>query len=248
MIATIIIVSIAFGWLGFETKWLTVRLPIGGKPVNKTLNAESSKDRTAGFEPENVGLIPTSATKADTPYYWKSPEDKQTHLNLCVGCRLKCQEHKTERWCGWKLPAKSIKAFNSTLNLNEGCNIWRAKFLKQVAREVKRKTTVSSGLSPLPAFIKTVRIGSHQEWIETTPKHGYHRIVEEYTTHYNDCLVPKSWLKKHEHDTLPEPTIEISADGKNLSVNGNYKVGVIKEFVKANRSEAVKSRRSVVKI
>jgi len=32
-----------------------------------------------------------------------------------------------------------------------------------------------------------------------------------------------------------EPTIDISCNGKSLSVNGEYKRGMIKEFVKANR-------------
>ena len=37
MIATIIILAVAFTWLGFETQWLSIRLPVGKQPVNKTL-------------------------------------------------------------------------------------------------------------------------------------------------------------------------------------------------------------------
>mgnify|MGYP001564389877 FL=1 len=45
-------------------------------------------------------------------------------------------------------------------------------------------------------------------------------------------LCGKAWLKKHYKDVVPEPTIEIIIDGKTLSVNGDYKKGVIKDFMK----------------
>lgn len=221
MVTTIIIIGVALAWLAWESDWFTIRLPYG-----KALQSNSSGIKMKG---NNISLPAT-----DSPYYWRTPEDKEKHLRLCVGCRLKCQEHKTERWAGWTLPARTIKAFNSTLNLNEGCNIWRAMFLKQVANANKpRKVSFTPCQLPLDAFIKTVRIGSHNEWIATDDKgHGYHRIVEEYTTHYNDCLIGKGWLKEHEHDKYPEPTIELTVDGgQALSLNGNYNKGKIKTFM-----------------
>ncbi len=84
--------------------------------------------------------------------------------------------------------------------------------------------------------IEQVRTGSHQEFIATDDKgHGYHNTVTDFETVYHDCLVSKAWLKKHEHDEYPEATIDISIDGKTLSVNGDYKHGMIKDFIKANR-------------
>jgi len=85
--------------------------------------------------------------------------------------------------------------------------------------------------------IEQVRTGSHTEFIATDDKgHGYHNTVTDYETVYHDCLVPKEWLKAHEHDLDGyEPTIELIANGKTLSVNGNYKHGVIKDFVKVNK-------------
>jgi hypothetical protein len=82
--------------------------------------------------------------------------------------------------------------------------------------------------------IERVRVGSHQEFVPTDDKgHGYHQIVEEYTTHYDDCLVSKEWLQEHEHSLDGwEPTIEITLDDKTLSVNGNYRKGMIKDWVK----------------
>ncbi len=73
-----------------------------------------------------------------------------------------------------------------------------------------------------------------QEFIATDDKgHGYHSIVTDYKTVYHDCLVSKDWLKAHEHDLDNyEPTIEITVDGQSpFSVNGNYKQGVIKDFM-----------------
>ena len=95
-------------------------------------------------------------------------------------------------------------------------------------------------------LIEHVRVGSHHEYmkwnqdtneldIRTRPKKGYsHRVVEDYKTFYHDCLVSKEWLREHEH-TIPEPVIEIKVSGKTLSVNGNYKPGIIKEFVRSNK-------------
>ncbi len=85
--------------------------------------------------------------------------------------------------------------------------------------------------------IEQVRTGSHQEFIATDDKgHGYHNLVNEFKTVYHDCLVSKSWLKKHEHDLDGyEPTIDISIDGKALSVNGNYHKGMIRDFLKVNQ-------------
>ncbi len=79
---------------------------------------------------------------------------------------------------------------------------------------------------------KNYNLGSHQDFIATDNKgHGYHKTIEEHTTHYRDCLPGKVWLKKHAKDKYLEPTIVITVDGKSLSVNGNYKQGKIKEFM-----------------
>jgi hypothetical protein len=100
----------------------------------------------------------------------------------------------------------------------------------------------------MDAFIKQVRLGSHQEWVSTDDKgHGYHKIVDEYTTHYNDCLPGKKWLEAHKHDEYPEPTIELSIDGKSLSVNGNYKKGVIAGFM-ADYTEKVRTGKKTLTI
>ncbi len=155
-----------------------------------------------------------------------------------------------EGYCGelktYTLPARTIKMYGSTLDLKGGCNRCRSKLLKEISREHRRKPSFKPCQLPAKAFIKTVRIGSHREWVETTPKHGFHRIVEEHTTKYSDCLPGKEWLKEHESDKYPEPTIELSVEGKLLSVNGDYKKGVIKEFLKPYITKIRIGRKSAI--
>lgn len=234
MIATIIIVSLALIWLAKETDWLRIRL-------------ESTEYQRAN---KRVNITETiKQNPVDTPYYWQSPEAKEQHIIICHNdwrCPYRKQCQKVDRWTGWKLPARTIKAFDSTLNLAEGCNIKRALFLKSLAREITRKSPAYQPPLFKHEFIYQARVGSHHEYvrwdneaneldIRTRPKKGYsHRVVEDYTTKYLDCLVPKTWLKAHADDRLPEPVIDISVDGKSISVNGNYKKGIIKEFMKVN--------------
>ncbi len=225
MVATIILVGVAFGWLFYETDFMRVRLPVGKAVSNKTMpivNAETE------VKPNPI----------DTPYYWMTPEQKEQHLVLCVGCRVKCQHHKSDRWASWKLPARTIKAFNSTLNLVEGCNIQRALFLKSMARELNQKATVTHSQPPLPmnAFISQERIGSHKQQYGMRGGRRHYEYTDDYETVYHDCLAPKSWLKKHEHDLADfEPTIELSVSGGvKANINGNYNKGVIKQWMKVH--------------
>lgn len=193
-------------------------------------------------------MIPATKVKGnptDTPYYWMTAEQKEQHLILCHK-NWRCpyshsaQCNKTERWTGWKIPAKTIRAFDSTLTFVKGCNIYRALLLKEIVREHKRKPNFKPCQLAMDAFVKQVRVGSHQEWIETDDKgHGFHRIVKEYTTHFHDCLSGKDWLKEHHKDKYPEPGIELSIDGeRSISLNGDFKKGMIKEWVKANKGVA----------
>ncbi len=221
--------AVGFAWLLHETDWLRVRLLVGaGKPRAPRIYALAAPAPILQLAAPKVALDPETS-----PYYWMSAEAKQTHLTLCVGCRNKCQERTSERWASWKLPARTIKAWDSTLNLNECCNIWRAKFLKQVARNYKRKTAPATQ-APLPVFVESGRLGSHSEFHPTDDNgHGYHQTVIDYKTVFNDCLPGKDWLAAHYQDVIPEPTIELLVDGEvKATINGNYKKGVIKDLVK----------------
>jgi hypothetical protein len=83
-----------------------------------------------------------------------------------------------------------------------------------------RQTSIK--IVPLPLFIREVQTGSHREFRENPyhTGHGYNEIVREYTTYYDDCLCGKEWLEAHAKFVMPEPTIELFCDGKNISLNG----------------------------
>ena len=65
-------------------------------------------------------------------------------------------------------------------------------------------------------------------------RHGYAgRATGEYELVFNDCLPGKAWVEAHYQDTIPEPTIEITANGKSYKFNGDYKPGVVRQLVKS---------------
>ncbi len=166
-------------------------------------------------------------------------------LRIC--CQSSSRKIYNEGWCGefktYTLPARTIKMYGSTLNLKEGCNRCRAKLLKEVAREQNKRAKLNFRPPQLRFdFIEKVKVGSHWEkerWTDYRgKKHVCNTIVVDYTSKYSDCLPGKAWLKEHEHDIdkYPEPLIELSVNGKDLSLNGDYKPGMIKNFVKANKT------------
>jgi len=59
------------------------------------------------------------------------------YIKGCHECR------KGDRFYAWRIPARTIKAWGSTMNFKEGCNIGRAKLLKDIARLQNRKPTIS---------------------------------------------------------------------------------------------------------
>ncbi len=215
MIPSIIALITAFTWLLWETDFMRVRLLMG---------------KVAKVEHNPI----------DTPYYWMTPEQKEQHLMLCQNCNSSSRLHSwrtchkgEERWTAWKLPAKTIKAFNSTLNLAEGCNIARSNLLKDIVREHKRKTiSVKPCQLPIDAFIETVRVGSHKQSYGMRGGRRHYEYTDDYKTVFHDCLCGKDWLKEHEHDKYPEATIELSVGNKTVSINGNYKRGMIKQAMK----------------
>lgn len=112
---------------------------------------------------------------------------------------------------------------------------------------IKEAEKIHSGKSPksnpVPAyprqlsFVESHRTGSHREHREWEGyggiKHTANLIVEDFETVYLDCLPGKEWLEAHKDFEMPEPLIEITVDGGNskLSLNGNYKHGMIGDFM-----------------
>ena len=163
MVATILIIGLAFLWLGYETDWMRVRLLIGAY----------LRDEQSGRK-------------------WQFSKYGDDALMLCQQCHNVCPNHRhysENRWFGWAIPARTVKAFGSTMNFNEGCNYQRARLLKDIAKEHKRKAPVS------------------------------YKPETKYMAQYYNCYDKES--------------IDILVDGKpELSVDGNYKRGMIKDFMR----------------
>ena len=219
----IVIMAIAFSWLFVE-----MRIFI------KAWNAYYRQQATQPLE--------LATAKPDMPYHWKTAEQKEQCLMLCHNCNLSsrlsswrtCPKNK-ERWVAWKLPARTIRAWGSTLNLTEGCNVQRTSLLKAIAREHKRKALPNYSQSLLPSrFIEEVTAGpSHKQQFGMRGGRRYYEWVYDYKTVFHDCLCGRGWLETHYQDECPEPTLEVTYDGKPIiSVNGNYKRGSIKLAMK----------------
>jgi len=81
MIATIIIVGLGFIWLGYETKWLTIRLPRGGDYIMRLPSGAMITEEDLDFM---IALIkPPKVTKqTDVPcWYCENGHDRQ-HIEL----------------------------------------------------------------------------------------------------------------------------------------------------------------------
>ena len=54
------------------------------------------------------------------------------HCNLC---------RQGDRFFAWRIPARTVKVCASTLNFKEGCNLYRAKLLRDIINAQKRQAT-----------------------------------------------------------------------------------------------------------
>lgn len=179
----------------------------------------------------------TETTKTDTPYHWMTPEQKEQHLMLCQRCfNGLCPQRKNGRWLAWRLPARTVQIGESKLSLNEGCNIQRAKLLKDIWRELRTSRQPHLVFAQLP-MIETVRVGSHRKEFGMRGGRRYFQSVDDYKTVFHNCLPGKTWLREHHRDEYPEPTMEISVGKKTLSLNGNFKRGIIKDFMKGETKQ-----------
>ena len=61
--------------------------------------------------------------------------------------------------------------------------------------------------------------------------YSHYKPIDRYERVFNDCLPGKAWVEAHYQDVIPEPTIEVSIDGKAHKFNGTYKRGIVKELL-----------------
>ncbi len=228
MIATIIIVSLALVWLLVETDFMHVRLPCGA--VSKSVITTSTLElKTKPLEIPRNDIIPPILLL---------PE-------VCQLTKIQREFADTKYRDSWRYGTsyniirqdsyQQMIIGNQTITLNATSpNLYELiAEVSKVQTEKPRKPSYRPCRLPEDAFIETIRTGSHNEFHETTPKHGYNVTVSDFTTHYHDCLPGKKWLKAHINDHKEfEPTIELMVSGKTLTINGNYKTGMIKQAMK----------------
>jgi len=135
MVIMIICLILAFAWLGYESDWMRVRLMVG-KP-------QDSK----------------------RPWQFLKYGDDCIIMkrNSCYGinCNL-CYKLGEDRFWGWRIPARTVTLYGSTINFKEGCNLYRAKLLRDIVKAQKSKAQ--------PAYKPT----------------GYHTNEDYYTSLYGD--------------------------------------------------------------
>jgi hypothetical protein len=100
--------------------------------------------------------------------------------------------------------------------------------VKECATIHDKKPHKHNPLPPYPKQLSFVEIPRHNTW-------GL-GLEHEYDDEpiYKDCLCGVEWLKEHIDFKMPEPLIEITVDGGSaISVDGNYKRGMIGDFIEA---------------
>ncbi|HUC78799.1 MAG TPA: hypothetical protein VMQ58_01000 [Candidatus Saccharimonadales bacterium] len=232
MILSTILLALGFAWLMVETDWLRIRLPYGSIPVQ---SIEQRKHRPS-FELSRATQVKTCQypeTKL-LAEFCKSTEIqnkvvkeawKHREPNSIFSSRFR-NSYQQMIIGGHKviLLATSSKLYDTIAEIQKTADSKPRKFVAKSP--------------PLPLFVETVSIGSHRE-LDDNPiyRHPINRIVNDYTTVFHDCLCGKEWLEAHYNDHKDfEPTIELTVNEKSISFNGDYKTGVIKQWIKDNRS------------
>jgi hypothetical protein len=223
MIPSIIAIELAFYWLLRETNYLRVRLPYG-KSISRGIETPSGSLPL----PEPI----TSPAIASPPILLLTEQCSLTKIHEILGKSARSYGYHGGYNVTDKTSYQTMTIGNQTVTLNATLpNLYELiAECSKVQTEKPRKPSVKPCQLAMDAFIGQVRVGSHSETREFRG-HKYSALVDDYTTHFHDCLPGKDWLEAHYKDEYPEPTIELAVDGKTLSLNGNFKKGMIKEFM-----------------
>jgi len=133
VIGSIITIGIALIWLGYETNWMRVRLPCG---------AQQSISSGQGIE---VNKQPKRQWQ-----FLKYGDDCIMMRDRCYvsNCHL-CRQG--DRFFSWRIPARIVKLYGSTINFKAGCNLYRANIIRKVVRAQKSTALPTYKKALLPA-------------------------------------------------------------------------------------------------
>ena len=114
MIGLTIYLTALIIWLLRETDWLRVNLMPIVKPKRKWQFAKYGGD---------------CVMMRDRCYI----DQVNNRCNLCRG----------DRFFAWRIPARTVKLYSSTINFKEGCNLYRAKLIKDIIKLQKSRASPS---------------------------------------------------------------------------------------------------------
>lgn len=240
MLISLIVICIALFYLAYETKWFTIQLE-NTSPLFKVnyCRVPLSRNKLAVHYEANLNCkipqINLGIAIFKSIYMVKFFWDNTNHAKRYNGLALKIDE--------WKL--------YDELHAKEIGEEQKARAKEQAEREAYRKVhycPICERANELP-IVKTETITSgnstchvtgcpecltkYKAMIEKTQKEKQREfsIKRIPTERVCEPLCGKEWLEAHANDVIPEPLIEIFIDGKSISVNGNYKQGMIEGFM-----------------
>jgi len=120
----IVTMVLAFTCLGYETSWMRIRLPVG-----------------ASYKRGLILPPPSLDQKIRQQRKWQFLK----YGDDCIMMRDRCGIYpcnlckQGNRFFAWRIPARTVKVFGSTINFKSGCNLYRAKLLKDIVKAQKSK-------------------------------------------------------------------------------------------------------------
>ena len=170
MIPALIIIGLAFTWLLYETDWMQVRLLAGKEiPRNKLKMTISEWERYDKIHAKEIEQLQKEHKEQQIARACRQQSENKQKVEKtgrkwqfakygddCLMMRDRCYiEHcnlcrQGDRFFAWRIPARNIKLFGSTINLKAGCNLYRAKLLKDIAKAQKSKALPQYGNMKAP--------------------------------------------------------------------------------------------------
>lgn len=200
------IVIIALIWLLIETDFMSVRLPVGKTKTQGILLLQAAK------------VQPILLLNRANEFAYELANERieyaknQAELNLhnCPVCK---------KYFDIYVKTRTFTIGNSTFTIT-GCPTCVEDYRSTIEKIQTTKHKPSQLVkAPCNTQITLANLDSWGKPIKDKDAQTY-------------GLVSKEWLEQHINDEYPEPLIEISVDnGQSLHVNGNYKKGLIGDFI-----------------
>lgn len=224
MLLSCVIVGIFYMWMLCETDFLRVRLPTGNTKSNEYIKALSEMLDANFAEIDRYLVIKPKIL--ELPQFCKQTELINQYKN---------SRYKPE-WAdyGYKDSYQSITLGKSTIKIKATLPNLHDLIKEAEKIQSEKHKPVQILKANYNSQITLINLNSFGEKGKETPE--YHGLV----TH--------EWYLTHSKDEYLEPTMELLVDnGKSIHVNGNYKKGIITNFM-SKYTEKVRAGRKSIRI